>query len=280
MANRYEIILEAEDKATKNLRKIERELGKVDSTSRKAAKALSNIGKGVGGAGLKVATSGMKGLAVATAAASAAFVTFGVKSLNALDDLEKASKKLGISTKFLSSYGAVASRAGIDQATFTTGLQRFTRRLGEAQMGVGELLKPLERMGINMRDSSGNFREGTDVFEEFIDKLGKTANAQEALALATKGFDTEGVQFINIAKMGADEIDRLRKNALEAGIVVDQELAQAAADAKDSLNDLTDVGKGFGLQFFGNLAGPLEEFTNNLKNKIMQAVKDSGGMKQ
>lgn len=280
MANRYEIILEAEDKATKNLRKIERELGKVDSTSRKAAKALSNIGKGVGGAGLKAATGGMKGLAVATAAASAAFVAFGVKSINALDELEKASKKLGVSTKFLSSYGAVASRAGIDQATFTTGLQRFTRRLGEAQMGAGELLKPLERMGINMRDSTGNFREGTEVFEEFIDKLGKTANAQEALALATKGFDTEGVQFINIAKMGADEIDRLRKNALEAGIVVDQELAQAAADAKDSLNDLTDVGKGFGLQFFGNLAGPLEEFTNNLKNKIMQAVKDSGGMKQ
>lgn len=278
MANRYEIILEAQDKASRDLVKISAELKKTESNSKKAAAALAKVGGGLGRAGLGVATTGMKSLAAATAAATTAFVVFGTKSLNALDRLEKASTKLGVSTRFISEYGAVADRAGISTEQFSTGLQRFLRRLGQAQLGTGELVKPLERMGISIRDVNGNFREGTDVFEEFINKLGKSGTETQQLANAMGAFDTEGVQFINIAKMSAEEIANIRQEANEAGLVIDDKLAKAAAKAKDRLSALVDVGRGFGLQFFGSLAEPLDKFATDLRKKIIEAVKDSGGM--
>ena len=278
MTVRYDIIIEANDKASKDIKKLNASLKKTDTNAAKAAKAVASIGKSGASAGLNIASTGMKSLAAATVAATAAFLVFGTKSINALDNLGKASEKLGVTTRFLSEYGAVASKAGIGQDQFNTGLQRFLRRLGQAQLGTGELIKPLERMGISMTNTNGTLRDGTDVFQEFITKLGEGKNATQNLANAMGAFDTEGVEFINIANMGADAIERIKVNAREAGLVVDDKLIAAASRAKDALSDLTDIGRGFGLQFFGSLAGPLEEFAKNLRTKIIDAVNDSGGM--
>ena len=278
MTTRYDILIEANDKASKNIKAINVALKKTDTNATKAAKAVGKMSGNLAKASLKVATGGMKGLAAATVAATAAFVVFGTKSINALDELGKLSSKLGVSTKFLSEYGAVADKAGLSQTQFTTGVQRFLRRLGEAQQGTGELLKPLKAMGIAIKDSNGNFRGGTEVFQDYIKSLGGMANAQQALAFATKGFDTEGVAFINIAKLGTEQINKFKQAARDAGLVVDDKLIKAAEDAKDAISGITDIAKGFGLQFFGNLAKPLQTFADDLKNKINEAVKGAGGM--
>ena len=278
MTTRYDILIEANDKASKNIKAINVALKKTDTNATKAAKAVGKMSGNLAKASLKVATGGMKGLAAATVAATAAFVVFGTKSINALDELGKLSSKLGVSTKFLSEYGAVADKAGLSQTQFTTGVQRFLRRLGEAQQGTGELLKPLKAMGIAIKDSNGNFRGGTEVFQDYIKSLGGMANAQQALAFATKGFDTEGVAFINIAKLGTEQINKFKQAARDAGLVVDDKLIRAAEDAKDAISGITDIAKGFGLQFFGNLAKPLQTFADNLKDKINEAVKGAGGM--
>ena len=280
MTTRYDILIEANDKASKNIKAINVALTKTDTKASKAAKSVKSMGSSLGKVGFGVAKTGMKSLAAATVAATAAFVIFGTKSINALDELGKLSTKLGVSTKFLSEYAAVADKAGLSSTQFNTGVQRFLRRLGEAQQGAGELLKPLKAMGIAIKDSNGNFRDGTEVFEEYITSLGEMSNAQQALAFATKGFDTEGVAFINIAKMGTDAINKWKQAARDAGLVVDDRLIRAAEDAKDSLSGLTDIAKGFGMQFFGNLADPLKQFANDLKDKINEAVKGAGGMAQ
>jgi hypothetical protein len=140
MTVRYDIIIEANDKASKDIKKLNASLKKTDTNAAKAAKAVASIGKSGASAGLNIASTGMKSLAAATVAATAAFLVFGTKSINALDNLGKASEKLGVTTRFLSEYGAVASKAGIGQDQFNTGLQRFLRRLGQAQLGTGELI--------------------------------------------------------------------------------------------------------------------------------------------
>lgn len=280
MTTRYDILIEANDKASKNIKAINVALKKTDKNATKAAKAVGKMSGNLAKMSLKAATGGMKGLAAATVAASAAFVVFGTKSINALDELGKLSSKLGVSTKFLSEYAAVADKAGLSQQQFSTGVQRFLRRLGEAQRGTGELLKPLKALGIGLKDNNGNFRDGTEVFQEYIKSLGEMENAQQALAFATKGFDTEGVAFINIAKLGTAQINKFKQAARDAGLVVDDKLIRAAEDAKDAISGITDIARGFGLQFFGNLARPLQTFADNLKDKINEAVKGAGGMEQ
>ena len=257
--------------ALSGLKGLQKEIKKTDSTFGKLGKSLS---KGA----FKVASGGLKSLAATAVVASAAFVAFGTKAINVLDDLEKASSKLGVSSRFLSSWQKVARQAGLTTENFTIGLQRFLRRLGEAQMGAGTLAKPLEQMGISLRDANGQLKDGTVVFQEYINVLSNTESATEKLRLAFAAFDTEGVAMVNIAKMSAAEIAEIQKKAEEAGIVIDTKLVVAAARAKDAFADLIDVGKGFGLQFFGSLAPALETFTKDLRKKIIQAVEGAGGM--
>ena len=224
--------------ALDGLKNLQKQVKKTDNQ-------FAKLGKSLASGAFKVATTGIKSLALAATAATAAFVGFGFKALNTLDNIEKASSKLGVSARFLTSWQKVAREAGLTTENFTIGLQRFLRRIGEAQNGAGTLVKPLKELGISLRDSNGNLKDGTVVFEEYIKALSNTEDATTKLRLAFAAFDTEGVAMVNIAKMTAEEIENIQKKADEAGIVIDLKLAQAAARAKDRLADLTDVAKGF-----------------------------------
>ena len=285
MASTYELIVKAVDQTSAPMNKIDKALKgantrttKLNATLKKTNNGLKTFGK----AGVKGLGSLTKGLGVAAAAATAAagaFAFMAKQSINTLDSLGKTASKLGVTTEFLSKYQVVASRAGISTETFNMGLQRFLRRLGEAQQGSGELLKPLKQMGINMKDANGNFREGTDVFAEFMNKLAGTENSTQKLALAMKGFDSEGVAMVNIADMGADKIALIGRRAEEAGLVISGKLTTAAADANDALSDLFDFGKGFKLQFFGALSETIQELSEMLREKLLFKIEAAGGMK-
>ena len=273
MANVYGLIFEVEDKTKKGVRSIDTGLKRLEKSANSVKKAMGGIGKlasGVGGALGKTA--------LAATAAAGAFAFLAKKNLDALDALGKTASKLGVTTRFLTSYGFVAEQAGLSTDQFQTGLQRFIRRLGQAQQGTGELVKPLKQLGIDMRDANGNFREGTDVFEEFLGKLGSTTNNAQRLALAMGAFDTEGVAFINIAKMGTTEIGKLRREAELAGIVISDKLAKGAEDANDAIGQLIARGRGFSLQFFGALAPGIQTIADDLKKALDGVIADAGGM--
>jgi hypothetical protein len=284
MASTYELIVKAVDQTSAPMNKIDKALKgantrttKLNATLKKTNNGLKTFGK----AGVKGLGSLTKGLGVAAAAATAAagaFAFMAKQSINTLDNLGKTASKLGVTTEFLSRYRVIAERAGISTETFDMALQRFQRRLGEAQMGTGELLKPLKAMGISMKDANGNFKDGTVVFEEFIAKLGETENAERRLALAMKGFDSEGVKMVNIAEMGADKIALIGRRASEAGLVISSKLTKAAADANDAMGELFDFGKGFKLQFFGALSETIQELSEMLREKILLKIEASGGM--
>ena len=285
MASTYELIVEVVDKTSKPINDVNRALGntnkramKVNATVKKMNSTFKSIGS-VGLKGLGSLTRGLRNATLAATAAAGAFAFMAKSSLNQLDALGKTSRKLGVTTEFLSRFQVIANRAGISQETFNMGLQRFLRRLGEAQMGTGELLKPLQKMGIAIKDSNGQFRSGTDVFEEFMLKLAGTTNSTEKLALAMKGFDSEGVALINIAEMGADKIALIGQRAEEAGLIIDGSLTKAAEEANDSLADLFDFGKGFRLQFFGALSETIEELSEMLRERIKISIEGAGGMK-
>ena len=164
--NTYSLIFEAVDKTSGSVKNIEKSVSSLDKKTKNANSALKRLGS-IGG---KVA--GVLGkLALAGTATAGAFAFLAKRNLDALDALDKTAGKLGVSTKFLSEYAEVAKEAGLETTQFNVGLQRFLRRLGEAQQGAGTLVKPLKELGVSVKDSNGNFRAGTDVFNEYINNL-------------------------------------------------------------------------------------------------------------
>ena len=280
MATTYELIVKAVDQTSSPLGKVQATLVETDNKTKKLAKSLKGLGGSAVKTSLKALTGGLKSSAAAATVAAVAFTALAKRNLNALDAIGKTADKLGVSTQFLTEYGEVAERAGLSTEQFQTGLQRFIRRLGQAQAGTGELLKPLKEMGISIKNSSGGFRDGVDVFDEFINKLGETSNKSRQLALAMGAFDTEGVAFVNIAAMGTKQINAFREAARQAGIVIGRDLTQDAAKANDAISQLLDVARGFQLQFFGALAKPIQEAVEALRNNMIIRVEAAGGMEQ
>tara|TARA_R100000030_G_scaffold86406_1_gene69849 strand:+ start:7747 stop:10623 length:2877 start_codon:yes stop_codon:yes gene_type:complete len=271
--NTYELIFEAVDNTSKNVKRIERSVDSLDKKTKSANSALRRIGS-IGG---KVA--GVLGkLAIAGTATAGAFAFLAKRNLDALDALDKTAGKLGVSTKFLSEYAEVAKEAGLETTQFNVGLQRFLRRLGEAQQGAGTLVKPLKELGISVKDSNGNFRDGTEVFQEYIRKLSGVSNESAKLRLAFSAFDTEGVAFVNVANLGAEAIEKIREEARKAGLSLGDDLTKAAADANDALGNLIRRARGFSLQFFGSLAPGIQVLADEITLALDEAISGAGGM--
>ena len=271
--NTYQLIFEAVDKTSGSVKNIEKSVSSLDKKTKNANSALKRLGS-IGG---KVA--GVLGkLALAGTATAGAFAFLAKRNLDALDALDKTAGKLGVSTKFLSEYAEVAKEAGLETTQFNVGLQRFLRRLGEAQQGAGTLVKPLKELGISVKDGNGNFRDGTDVFNEYIKKLSGVSNESAKLRLAFSAFDTEGVAFVNVANLGAEAIEGIREEAKKAGLSLGSDLTKAAADANDALLNLIRRARGFSLQFFGALAPGIELLADEITVALDEAISGAGGM--
>ena len=271
--NTYQLIFEAVDKTSSSVKNIEKSVSSLDKKTKNANSALKRLGS-IGG---KVA--GVLGkLALAGTATAGAFAFLAKRNLDALDALDKTAGKLGVSTKFLSEYAEVAKEAGLETTQFNVGLQRFLRRLGEAQQGAGTLVKPLKELGISVKDGNGNFREGTEVFNEYIKKLSGVSNESAKLRLAFSAFDTEGVAFVNVANLGAEAIEGIREEAKKAGLSLGSDLTKAAADANDALLNLIRRARGFSLQFFGALAPGIELLADEITLALDEAISGAGGM--
>tara|TARA_B100001057_G_scaffold344146_1_gene345129 strand:- start:129 stop:2999 length:2871 start_codon:yes stop_codon:yes gene_type:complete len=271
--NTYSLIFEAVDKTSGSVKNIEKSVSSLDKKTKNANSALKRLGS-IGG---KVA--GVLGkLALAGTATAGAFAFLAKRNLDALDALDKTAGKLGVSTKFLSEYAEVAKEAGLETTQFNVGLQRFLRRLGEAQQGAGTLVKPLKELGVSVKDSNGNFRAGTDVFNEYINKLSGVSNESAKLRLAFSAFDTEGVAFVNVANLGSEAIQGIREQAKLAGLSLGSDLTKAAAKANDALLNLIRRARGFSLQFFGALAPGIELLADEITLALDEAISGAGGM--
>ena len=173
------------------------------------------------------------GIGAATAATAAL-----TKTVVDLDKIDKAAQRAGQSAERLQAVRAVAENVGKGVEVADTALQRFNRRLGEAQDGTGVLLPVLEDMGIELIDSAGNFRKTSDVFEEFTNGLQNITNESELARIASAAFDTEGVGLgIGLGKLKQPLAD------FAAGLqgVHSNESVKNAADLKQAYTDFSRV---------------------------------------
>tara|TARA_R110000765_G_scaffold166981_3_gene271886 strand:+ start:1922 stop:3478 length:1557 start_codon:yes stop_codon:yes gene_type:complete len=188
---------------------------------------------------IRTSTSAMKGL-------GASIVGFiGIASLMRLKDLTKealdfgtniqiTASKIGVTTKELQSFRLAGQQfAGITSRTLDMGLQRFSRRLGEANQDTGELKGTLLKLGINTKDADGNIRGVTDVLMEYADGIKNAESSSEQLRLAFKGFDSEGAVLVELFKNGSEEMRKFMLEAQSTGAVMSDVMSKKAQKLND-----------------------------------------------
>ena len=83
-------------------------------------------------------------------------------------------------------------------------MQRYVRRLAEAQAGTGELKGILEEYNIEVRNTDGTNKDAMVVLGELADIMKGNTSQADNLRIAFKAFDSEGADLVRILDAGAD----------------------------------------------------------------------------
>lgn len=150
--------------------------------------------------------------------------------LQSVTNLADTADKLGLTTDRLQELRFAAEQTGVASNTLDMAMQRFTRRLGEAAQGGGELKGVLDQYGISVTDSAGRTRDQAAVLGELAEVIRKADSDAERLRIAFKAFDSEGAALVNVLRDGRAGLERWSQAARDAGVVMDADLIQKARE--------------------------------------------------
>ena len=236
----------------------------------KTQKAFRSVDKN-----LNKTSDALKGLAkrfifAAGAAGVGGFVT---STIHAADRLDKLSLRLGVSTKALSEYKHVAEIGGVTFETLTMAWQRMTRRIAEAAIGMGEAKDALKELGLNAKDL--NELPLDEKFEIVADALAGLGSESDRVRLAMKLFDSEGVSLIQTMEGGAKGIRKVRQQARDLGLTLDETTTKAAAKLVDEMTNIKAALQGIANSALPAILPLLTNFALVLQGGI-NALKDWG----
>ncbi len=166
---------------------------------------------------------------------------FARETLQTARSLQEQSDKLGLSTRSLQEYRFAAGEVGVAQNTLDMALQRFTRRVGEAQQGTGELLPVLEQYNVQLRTAEGRTRSVEAVLMDLADAAAGAESQQEALRISFKAFDSEGAALVNLLRRGSVGIAEFSATATRLGLVLDDAMIQSMGDTAREIDTLNAV---------------------------------------
>nr|BAR36722.1 Phage-related minor tail protein [uncultured Mediterranean phage uvMED] len=259
-------------------RKVQIELSAVDKT--KAAfttvtRSLSKVGKFGLGTGAAIGKVGF-----AAAAAAGAMGAFVKVNSDAIDKLGKTASKLGVNVDLLQKMRFAADQTGIAQNTLDMALQRFIRRVGEAQNGTGEAKAALEELGIVLKNSDGSLRSTEEVLFDVAEGIKNTEDASTRLRLAFKFFDSEGAALVNTLKGGAGGLEEFFQEAEDLGIIIDQDTTAAFEKFSDTTSQLFKQIKTVTQYILAAFLPILQQLAESLSNQLKNVAKLAGGFKQ
>lgn len=239
-----------EDKTSKALKQIDRNLSKTGKTTDTLNAAFNKMKGTLAGLGL---------------------LALGKKALDSADNIQKLSIRLGASTEALSELKFVGEQSGVEFGNLSTGLQRMTRRISEAAAtGKGEAVPALKELGLAANRL--NELPLDKQFEVIAEKMSGMTSESDRVRVAMKLFDTEGVALVQTMTNGAAGIQEMRAEAKALGLTLSQDQANAAAAAKDAMNRFNKALESIVTTLVTAFAPILEKVANFMATRLVPAI--------
>jgi hypothetical protein len=182
--------------------------------------------------GATIAATAITALAGSIAAAAA-------RSISAMDGIGKKADQIGIAVEAFQELRFAAESAGVSNTAFTSSMERFSKRLGEAAQGTGAAARVLEQLGLNAQALADLGIERS--FEVIADEIAGMEQATERAAVAAALFGREGVAMVNMLRDGSAALRQTRQEAREMGAVIGEDTVRDAEALQDELGRLKDV---------------------------------------
>jgi len=228
----------------------------------------------VGNAGERGGTKASKGLATLAKAAGIAAVAIGVvtkkmgdmvmSSATALDRVDKLSQKIGLSRVAFQEWDYILGQSGASVEGLQMGLKTLSNAADEARKGTALYAESFDRLGISVVDVNGNMKDQETLFNEVFVALANIDNQTERTAIANKLLGRSATELAAALNTSKEEIEQLRKEAHDLGVVYSDEVVDAGVLLGDNIERLTKAFDGLKTKALAPIIGLAVTFTEKL----------------
>ncbi|MFA5053662.1 MAG: hypothetical protein WC565_06375 [Parcubacteria group bacterium] len=171
-------------------------------------------------------------------AATTAITALTVNVGKFADNLLTQSAQTGISTKSLQEWRYIATLCGTSADAVVSAIYGLSRRMAELENDTGEGAEALQKLGLTFDDIKGKSPEAA--FNLLLERLSTIPDVLERNSVASKTLGLGWKEIAPIIAAGGDEINRLREEANELGVVIGDEGIKAAADFDNAWDSVTE----------------------------------------
>lgn len=202
------------------------------------------------------------------AAAGAAVVAFGVKSVMAFQDLALEAKKFsdstGVSTESASRFIEVAGDIGIEAGTVEKAFGFMNKTLGNTP----DLFKQL---GVEIEYASNGTRDVAGTFLNVVERLNQIQDPAARAAAATKLLGRGWMEMSELIAMGSDDLAKSLAAVSDSKVFTPEETARAE-EMRAAVDDLKDAWEDFSLTVGGKII-PLFTDLINAASSVGDVIK-------
>jgi TP901 family phage tail tape measure protein len=208
---------------------------------------------------MRGAASGLSGAlgSILPAVGVAGIAALGKQAIDAADNLNDLSQRVGVAVPTLSKFGAAAEDSGSSIEEVAKAMGRLSKGIVDPASKANEALKSI---GISSTDASGKVRTVDAIMLDLADKFAKMPDGAAKTALAMDLFGKSGMNLIPMLNGGRDALSQY-------AATIDTEMAQAADQFNDALNAVA-----------RSLAGPFNQAVTALLPLITQMANAIAGL--
>jgi phage-related protein len=229
---------------------LERSLKGVEGQAGKTAGIMGRLRGAAGG------LSGALG-SILPAVGVAGIAAMGKQAIDAADNLNDLSQRVGVAVPTLSKFGAAAEDSG-------TSIEEVAKSMGKLAKGIvdpaSKTNEALKSIGISSKDARGNIRSVDDIMLDLADRFAKMPDGAQKTALAMELFGKSGANLIPMLNGGRDALSQY-------AATIDKDMAEAADKFNDALNAVA-----------RSLAGPFNKAITALLPLITQLANGIAAM--
>ena len=205
----------------------------------------------------------------------AGFAAMIKNAIDAADQLNKLSQKIGISVEALSTLRFAAQLSDVSLETLQKGIKGLSQNIAEANTGIGDGAQVFDALGISVKNADGSMKSTEAVLLQMADVFANLEDGAVKTALAVKLFGKSGMDMIPFLNQGAAGINQLTAEAERLGLKLTIETARSAEAFNDNLTALKASSSSLGIALARDF---LPELTN-ITNAMREAANEAGTLK-
>ena len=192
-------------------------------------------------------------ITVPVLAAGGAILALAHKTAEYADRVSDLSDVTGISTDALQEWDFVANRVGVSTDVIASAFSSLGRRMTQFQRGSGPAVDAARDLGVEFRNADGSMRNADDLIMDLLGSLNQMPADLDRAGIGTALFGRRWEMLAPIIGRGSDNIERIRQEAHELGIVLDGEAIESANRFREEMvnfqEQMSATGRNLAIEF-------------------------------